>query len=163
MPPLPGRKTYTSKGPLPAAFPAARAQIEPINATGVHPMKALLIPLAACAVLSGCVGYGNNGVAVSPYGTNYPYGTVGTYPYGTTVYPGTAYPSTAYPGVAYPGTAYPATAYPGYVYGAQPVYPTQQRNRDRDGDGIPNRVDPDRDGDGVPNQHDRYPRDPRRQ
>ena len=33
---------------------------------------------------------------------------------------------------------------------------------DRDGDGIPNRVDRDRDNDGVPNAHDRRPNDARR-
>jgi hypothetical protein len=33
---------------------------------------------------------------------------------------------------------------------------------DRDGDGIPNRVDRDRDGDGVRNRDDRRPNDPRR-
>lgn len=33
---------------------------------------------------------------------------------------------------------------------------------DRDGDGIPNRVDRDRDGDGVRNSADRRPNDPRR-
>jgi hypothetical protein len=34
--------------------------------------------------------------------------------------------------------------------------------RDRDGDGIPNRMDRDRDNDGVPNAQDRRPNDPRR-
>jgi hypothetical protein len=36
------------------------------------------------------------------------------------------------------------------------------RRNDRDGDGIPNRVDRDRDGDGVRNSQDRRPGDPRR-
>lgn len=36
------------------------------------------------------------------------------------------------------------------------------RRGDRDGDGIPNRVDRDRDGDGVRNSQDRRPDDPRR-
>lgn len=35
-------------------------------------------------------------------------------------------------------------------------------DRDRDHDGIPNRMDRDRDGDGVPNRADRRPDDPRR-
>jgi len=35
-------------------------------------------------------------------------------------------------------------------------------DRDRDRDGIPNRMDRDRDGDGVPNRQDRRPDDPRR-
>ena len=34
--------------------------------------------------------------------------------------------------------------------------------RDRDRDGVPDRVDRDRDGDGVPNRQDRRPDDPRR-
>ena len=34
--------------------------------------------------------------------------------------------------------------------------------RDRDRDGVPNRVDRDRDNDGVPNAYDRRPNDPRR-
>lgn len=33
---------------------------------------------------------------------------------------------------------------------------------DRDRDGVPNRVDRDRDGDGVPNRHDDRPDNPRR-
>ena len=37
---------------------------------------------------------------------------------------------------------------------------TQYRDRDRDG--VPDRVDRDRDGDGVPNRQDRRPDDPRR-
>jgi hypothetical protein len=36
-------------------------------------------------------------------------------------------------------------------------------NRDRDRDGVPNRVDRDRDGDGVPNRLDRAPDNPHRQ
>jgi len=35
-------------------------------------------------------------------------------------------------------------------------------NRDRDRDGVRDRVDRDRDGDGVPNRQDRRPDDPRR-
>ena len=34
--------------------------------------------------------------------------------------------------------------------------------RDRDRDGVPDRVDRDRDGDGVPNRQDRRPNDPGR-
>ncbi len=33
--------------------------------------------------------------------------------------------------------------------------------RDRDHDGVPNRMDRDRDGDGVPNRQDQRPNDPR--
>ena len=35
-------------------------------------------------------------------------------------------------------------------------------NRDRDRDGVPNRVDRDRDGDGVPNRYDNRPSNPSR-
>jgi hypothetical protein len=41
-------------------------------------------------------------------------------------------------------------------------YPTQRHGRDRDRDGIPDRMDRDRDGDGVPNRVDRRPDNPRR-
>lgn len=41
-------------------------------------------------------------------------------------------------------------------------YPSHRQGRDRDRDGIPDRVDPDRDGDGVPNRVDRRPDNPRR-
>lgn len=64
---------------------------------------------------------------------------------------------------------------PGYEpgYGAQPVYRNDayrndayrneaRGNRDRDRDGIPNRVDRDRDGDGVPNRYDNRPNNPNR-
>jgi hypothetical protein len=36
------------------------------------------------------------------------------------------------------------------------------KDRDRDNDGVRNRNDADRDGDGVRNENDRYPDDPRR-
>lgn len=46
------------------------------------------------------------------------------------------------------------------------AYPVPNRDhgeyqRDRDRDGVPNRVDRDRDGDGVPNRRDNRPNDPR--
>ena len=37
-----------------------------------------------------------------------------------------------------------------------------ERGRDRDRDGVPDRMERDRDGDGVPNRQDRRPDDPRR-
>lgn len=37
--------------------------------------------------------------------------------------------------------------------------PARSGYRDRDRDGVPNRVDRDRDGDGVPNRYDRRPND----
>ncbi len=100
-------------------------------------MKALLLSLAAVAALAGCASYGD------PYGygsATVQYQTGPGYSYG--------YPST------YPG-AYGA-------YGTYPGYPAGTVRRDRDADGIPNRVDHDRDGDGVPNQYDRRPNNPNR-
>jgi hypothetical protein len=103
-------------------------------------MRVLLIPLAAVAVLSGCATYGD------PYGYSYPaYPGVGVY--------STPYPATVYP--AYQGNVYQGNVYQGNVYG--------RGQRDRDGDGIPNRLDNDRDNDGVPNQFDSRPNNPRRQ
>ena len=98
-------------------------------------MKALLA-LAAAAALAGCASYGD------PYGYGYGYG--GTYPSASMVYQSSS------PGYGYYG------GYPGYAY------PTVRGQRDRDGDGIPNRLDVDRDGDGVPNELDRRPNNPRR-
>jgi hypothetical protein len=90
--------------------------------------------------LAGCATYGD------PYGYSYP----------TTVYPGTGVYQTG-PGYTY-GT-------PGVYYGSgsYPVHQGDRRGmRDRDRDGIPNRVDRDRDGDGVPNNQDARPNNPRR-
>jgi hypothetical protein len=54
------------------------------------------------------------------------------------------------------------SGYPGY-YGSYPSYPAYDRRfRDRDRDGIPNRLDRDRDNDGVPNRQDDRPNNPRR-
>jgi hypothetical protein len=102
-------------------------------------MKALLLSLGACAALAGCVGYGgaiygDGGYGYDSYGYSYPgYGSYGTY--GT-----------------YGGGVYA----PGYRDGGR------RGQRDRDGDGIPNRMDPDRDGDGVRNRADSRPNNPRR-
>jgi hypothetical protein len=106
-------------------------------------MRFLLVPLAACAALTGCVGYGD------AYSTAYP-----SYGYGTSV--GGYYPY---------GSVYSAPVYPATVGNSPYYYPgsAQRGMRDRDRDGIPNRVDNDRDGDGVPNQLDRRPNNPRRQ
>jgi hypothetical protein len=102
-------------------------------------MKSALTAILACAGLAGCVGYGGVG-----YGTGY-----GAYPYG------------GY-GYSQPGYYY---GNPGYVYGGTAVYsaPAHGRGmRDRDRDGIPNRMDSDRDNDGVPNRLDARPNNPRR-
>jgi hypothetical protein len=112
-------------------------------------MKALLLPLAACAALAGCATYGD------PYGYSHP----------TTVYPATGVYQTM-PGYTY-GTYGAPSGY--YGSGSYPVYQDDRRgmrgrdrDRDRDRDGIPNRVDRDRDGDGVPNERDARPNNPRR-
>jgi hypothetical protein len=62
---------------------------------------------------------------------------------------------------------------PGYVY-SHPTWVQEgdhwrfnrgawaRGGRDRDRDGVPNRMDRDRDGDGVPNNRDRHPNNPNR-
>jgi hypothetical protein len=99
-------------------------------------MKALLLSVAACAALGGCATYGD------PYGYSYP----------------------AYPAVSGSITYQTGPGY--YGHGSYPVYPAYQGGgrgmRDRDGDGIPNRMDRDRDGDGVRNRLDDRSNNPRR-
>ena len=110
-------------------------------------MKTLFLVLAA-AGLSGCAVY--PGPAYEGYGASAPavveqpvYIQGGVYRYGGSPY---AYPRGYNRGV-FP--AYPPT------YGPRPY-----GARDRDRDGIPNRLDQDRDGDGVPNRYDRAPNNP---
>jgi hypothetical protein len=106
-------------------------------------MKSLLA-LAAVAALAGCATYGD------PYGYGYGH-PVGVYPSASVTYQtGPAYGYGGYS--SYP--TYPSTVYP--------AYPSGRGMRDRDRDGIPNRVDRDRDGDGVPNRYDERPNNPRR-
>jgi hypothetical protein len=96
-------------------------------------MKALLIPLVACATLGGCAVYGD------PYGYNNGYG---------------------YPAVS--GSVYYSNM-PNYDHGRGGNRGGQAgQYRDRDRDGTPNRRDYDRDGDGVPNPADSRPNNPRR-
>jgi hypothetical protein len=47
------------------------------------------------------------------------------------------------------------------MYQQRDIY-AQGRGRDRDRDGIPDRLDNDRDNDGIPNHLDRRPNDSRR-
>jgi hypothetical protein len=89
-------------------------------------MKSLLLPLAAAAALSGCAYYGD------PY-----YGAYGS-----------------------PGYGYPAYGYPSVNVGVD-VYDEGHRGRAWDGRGRGGRGWRDRDGDGVPNRVDARPRDPR--
>jgi len=107
-------------------------------------MKTLLALAAAgtLAALAGCAAYRD------PYG----------YPGG--VYPATGVYQTVPAYGPYGGGYGQYGAYPAY-----PSYPTQGvpgARRDRDHDGIPNRIDRDRDGDGVPNEFDRRPNNPAR-
>ena len=134
-------------------------------------MKALAVLLGAAA-LSGCVAY----PAYDGYGYGSPYGTApyvvqpgydAGYGYGY----GYGYGSGGIisPGIAYggfysaPGYAYPPLYSRPYPYPRPPIHARPQGrdpgwgNRDRDGDGIPNRIDRDRDGDGIPNWRDRRP------
>jgi hypothetical protein len=102
-------------------------------------MKALLIPLVACATLGGCAVYGD------PYGYNNGYNN--GYGYG-------------YPAVS--GSVYYSNT-PDYDRGRGGNRGGQAgQYRDRDRDGTPNRMDYDRDGDGVPNPADSRPNNPRR-
>ena len=101
-------------------------------------MKYSLIPVAAAAaLLTGCATDG-------------------------------AYISSGYPGYYSAAGYYNSTPYysqqPAYIYSA-PVYRGNARrgDRDRDHDGVPNRLDADRDGDGVPNRLDARPNNARRQ
>jgi len=103
-------------------------------------MKAVVLSLAACAALSGCVGYGGGTYVSSGYGYGYP----GYY---------SSYPSPYY-------ASPPYSYYGGTVYA--PAYRSRDRDRDRDRDGIRNRHDRDRDGDGVPNRYDARPDNPNR-
>lgn len=57
------------------------------------------------------------------------------------------------------GAPYVVHQPPAAVYYGGPGY-TGRRDRDRDG--VPNRMDRDRDGDGVPNRRDARPNNPRR-
>jgi hypothetical protein len=100
-------------------------------------MKLLALLLAA-AGLSGCVAY--------------PYAPGGSVYYGQGGYYGQGAPYVV---------DQPVYIYGGGGYRGGPGY-RQGSRRDRDRDGIPDRVDRDRDGDGVPNRLDSRPSDPRR-
>lgn len=104
----------------------------------------------AAAALSGCAvvepppaPYGQPGTVVeAPYVLAPPYGYARPpyyYDYGPAYRPGYG------PRRPYMPPPPPRLPRPGWG------------NRDRDGDGIPNRLDPDRDGDGIPNRLDRRP------
>ncbi|HEY8358127.1 MAG TPA: hypothetical protein VIL30_11765 [Ramlibacter sp.] len=107
-------------------------------------MKAILLPLAACAALAGCVGYGGVGYA-DPYYGGYGY---------------------SQPGYAQPGYYYGAqpSVYIGGTYHEGHGYSDGRRGPqgDRDRDGVANRYDRDRDNDGVRNRNDARPNNPRR-
>jgi hypothetical protein len=105
-----------------------------------EPFMKLFALLAAAAGLSGCVAYPYGGPGY--YGQGY---------YGQGYYQGSPY-------VVEPQSSL-------YIYGGSGYRGERGSHygrRDRDRDGIPDRVDRDRDGDGVPNRADRRPYDPRR-
>lgn len=130
-------------------------------------MKTFLV-LCAAAALTGC--------AVYPAPGQDPYGNAGPVPYGygygveqpTYIYGGsTVYRTERYPygypyGHGHP-RSYPHVAPPPVVVvpAPRPGRPFVQAprpwrgNGDRDGDGVPNRVDRDRDGNGIPNRIER--------
>lgn len=97
----------------------------------------ILLSLLAAAGLTGCAVY------PAPYDT---YGEGGPQPY------------LVQPSVSIYGAGVYRYDNDGRAYANQP----RGRNRDRDHDGVPDRVDRDRDGDGVPNRRDERPGDPRR-
>ena len=132
-------------------------------------MKTLLLVLSA-AGLTGCAVYPEP--AYGPYGYG-GYGNVAPAPvvvapppvylYGSGVYRSGGYPH-AYPRryAAPPPRFYvPQGPRPGIRPGMHGPRPWQGA-RDRDGDGIPDRLDRDRDGDGVRNRSDRRPGNPNR-
>jgi hypothetical protein len=105
----------------------------------------VLVSLLAAAGLSGCVAYPS-----APYGA--PYGSPGAYYGGEMPYYGGSY---------YGGGYYDSA--PVYIFGGSDhrrSFGHRHRehgdhargSRDRDHDGIPDRVDRDRDGDGVPDR-----------
>lgn len=104
----------------------------------------LLVPLLAVAGLSGCVAYGGD-----PYYTGSPGYSTSPYYSSGSVYYGNTVP-------------YTVQTAPTYIYdrGAHQRRPRGERDRDRDG--VPNRLDRDRDGDGVRNRDDARPNNPRR-
>jgi hypothetical protein len=119
-------------------------------------MKTIFV-LLAVAGLSGCAVYP---VPVyEPYGMGPVYGA----PPPVVFYGSGVYRQGGYPDVHPPGYIRPR---PGVLVQPAP-WPLVQaphpghRARDRDGDGIPDRVDRDRDGDGIPDRLDRRPNDPR--
>ncbi len=122
-------------------------------------MKTLLLVLSA-AGLTGCAVYPapyyeTYGGAPAPVYVDTP----PVYIYGSGVYRSGGFPQ------AYPRAGH--RVHPGPVI-LPPPHPRMHAprpgrgGRDRDRDGIPNRLDRDRDGDGVRNRHDRRPNDPGR-
>jgi hypothetical protein len=126
-------------------------------------MKTFLV-LCAAAGLSGCAVYPAPGYETYGYDVPAPqviqqpvyiYGGGG----GGTVYRsdgfGHAYPRGYYRPVPPPPVVVVPGPRPGrpFVQGPRPG----RGHGDRDGDGVPNRLDRDRDGDGVPNRLDRRP------
>ena len=119
-------------------------------------MRTLILLPLALAGLSGCVAY------TEPYGYNQSYG----YGEPAAVYTQPGHIYNAPPVYRYGAAPYGYSGH-GYYrgspggYGGHGGYGRAYRDRDRDRDGVPNRLDRDRDGDGVPNRLDRRPNNPR--
>lgn len=109
-------------------------------------MKTFLIPLAAATALLASAGHAQvqEGYGFAPGYVPY-YGYTYNHPAASVFVPGMLGPVPPDPGTY-----------------AQQRYPGQWQERDRDRDGVPDRLDADRDNDGVPNQYDARPNDPRR-
>ena len=123
-------------------------------------MKTLILVLTA-AGLSGCAVY--PAPAYETYGASPAYVVEQpVYLYGGGVYRQGGYGQPyAYPrgyNRAPPPSAFSHHPQSPHGYAPRPGHGA----RDRDRDGIPNRMDPDRDGDGVRNRRDRRPNDPGR-
>lgn len=147
----------------------------------------LTLPALALATLGGCAvypapGYDGYGYGGGPYASEPPvtvygggsvsYGNSYGYPVPVPVYPHGYYegrpPPRPYPGGYYQRPPEVHRPPPGPRPDAGPRPPNRspramlnEYNRDRDGDGVPDRVDRDRDGDGVGNRNDRRPGNPR--
>ena len=123
-------------------------------------MKTFLV-LCAAAGLTGCAVYPSPGYDTYGYDT---YRNAGPAPYvveqptylygGGTVYRSDSYPYQRPWGYSRSPSPPPVIVVPGPRTG-RPFVQGPRYGGDRDGDGIPNRVDRDRDGDGIANRRDR--------
>ena len=147
----------------------------------------MILPALALAGLGGCAVYpepGYGGYSDGPYvseppvtvygGTSITYGSTYGYPVPVPVYPRRYHearpppPRPFFHGGGYhcPPEAHRPPSGHRPDAGPRPTNPSRREmlnrhNPDRDGDGVPDRVDRDRDGDGARNRFDRRPDHPR--